>query len=99
MIRSHEYPIVGTWYWDIDHTERFEIVAKDDKSDNIEIQYYTGELEELDTETWFGMRVVSIAPPSQGPDAYDELTDVFAELEDQPYHPWEDPLAPFEDEK
>jgi len=81
MIRAHEYPIVGTWYWDIDHAERFEIVAQDDSTGNIDIQYFSGEIDEVDQEAWFSMRVVSIAPPQDWSGPFEIDKDGFSEFD------------------
>ncbi len=83
MIRAHEYPVVGTWYWDIDHLDRFEIVAQDEKSRSIEIQYFSGEIEEVDFETWFNLRVVSIAAPRDWSGPFEVDKEDFTELNDE----------------
>ena len=82
MMRAHEYPIVGAWYWDIDHAERFEIVARDDTNGNIDIQYFSGEIDEVDEETWFSMRVVSIAAPQDWSGPFEINKDEFSEFGD-----------------
>ena len=101
MIRAHEYPVIGVWYWDLEHTERFEVVAEDKKGGLIEIQYFNGEIEELDIDTWFTMRVVSTNAPIDCSGPYEIEKEEQNELNDEPIHPdhWSDPLAPFEDEK
>jgi hypothetical protein len=81
MLRTHELPVVGSWYWDVDHSLQFEIVASD--SDGaIEIQYFEGELEELDTETWFSMNVVSISAPNDWSGPYEIDKDEFTDFTD-----------------
>jgi len=87
MISPHEYPVVGVWYWDIDHGERFEVVAEDKKDDNIEIQYFEGEVTELDFETWFSMHIVSIAAPEDWSGPFEVDKDQFSELGDETIHP------------
>jgi len=95
MIRAHEYPIVGNWYLDLDHREQFEIVAKDEETDTIEIQSFSGEIEELDEDTWFSMHVVSIAPPKDWSGPYEVDKEEFSELGDEIIHPtrWSDPFT------
>ncbi len=85
MIHAHEYPVIGLWYWDIEHTEQFEIVAEDGES--IEIQYFSGEIEELDMGTWFSMRVVSIAAPKDWSGPFEVDKDAFSDLESEIKHP------------
>lgn len=55
-------PRIGDWYKN--HTgDAFEIVAQDDDDDTLELQYYDGTVEELDTETWKYMHPEPIEPP------------------------------------
>lgn len=90
MTQAHELPVLNAWYWDVDHKERFEIIALDD-DDSIEIQYFEGEIEEIDKETWFSMRLVPIAPPKDwsGPYEVDMDRDEFFEYKTEVHHPTE----------
>lgn len=97
MVRTHEYPVIGVWYWDIEHADQFEIVAEDKFDRCIEIQYFSGEIEEVDIDTWFEMRVVSIAAPKDWSGPYEIEKDDFSdleELEEEGKHPkdWSDPF-------
>lgn len=94
MIRSHEYPVVGSWYLDVDHNDQFEIVARDEADKTIEIQYFSGEIEEVDADTWFSMRLIAIAPPKDWSGPFEVEKDEFSELGDESKHPtdWSDPL-------
>lgn len=89
MLSKHEPPAIGSWYLDIDHTEQFEIVAADLKEGAIEIQYFGGEVEELDLETWYSMRVVSIAAPKDWSGPYEIDKELFTELKDESLHPYD----------
>ncbi len=88
MLKPHEYPVVGAWYLDLDQKAEFEIVATEDNEDLLEIQYFSGEIEELDIDTWFSMRVVAIAPPKDwsGPYEIDDKSE-FPNLEEDIIHP------------
>ncbi len=92
MIRVHEAPIVGSWYWDIEHSLQFEIVAsdvgtEDGHSGTIEIQYFDGEVEELDLDEWYNMQVVSISAPKDWTGPYEVDKDEFSDLtDDEPHH-------------
>lgn len=101
MRQPHEFPEIGTWYWDFECRERFEIVALDNGIKAIEIQYFSGEIAEVDEESWFAMRVVSIAPPKDWSGPFELDKDQFSELGDGIIHPnnGSDPLQPFEDAK
>ena len=63
-------PIIGQWYRDIQH-RLFEVVALDD--DAIEIQYFDGDVEELDMESWHQLVVASVAEPNDGSGPFDDL--------------------------
>ena len=101
MIRAHEYPTIGTWYVEIETNQRFEVVAKDEETNAIEIQYFSGEIEELDADTWFAMRLASIASPKDWSGPFEIDKEEFSELSDEAIHPlnWSDPFSSFEDEK
>jgi len=62
-VMNFEYaPKIGDWYKNT-IGDSFEVIAQDDDDDTLELQYYDGTLEELDTETWESMRPVPIEPP------------------------------------
>lgn len=88
MTHAHELPEIGTWYWDKERSERFEIVASD-KAGNIEIQYFDGEVAEIDQETWYAMQVVAIAPPKDWSGPYEMEKEDYQELKGRVQHPLE----------
>lgn len=101
MLRKHEAPVVGAWYWDVEQSLQFEIVAYDTDGDGkgsstIEIQYFDGEVEELDMDTWVSMNVVSISAPKDWTGPYEVEKDEFSDLTDgEVQHPasdWNNPL-------
>jgi len=55
-------PKIGDWYKNT-IGDAFEVIAQDDDDDTLELQYFDGTLEELDTETWESMRPEPIEPP------------------------------------
>lgn len=97
MTSTHESPKVGMWYLDRERSERFEIVATDDK-ENIELQYFDGEIEEIDLDTWYGMHIIAIAPPKDWSGPYELEKDDYQELKGEVQHPVEGhlPLDSFE---
>ena len=101
MIRAHESPIIGTWYADLDHAETFEIVAADEEVGNIEIQYFSGEIEELDMDTWYEMRVSAIAPPKDWSGPFEIEKEEFLDQTDETIHPtnWSGPFNDIETSK
>ena len=52
-MRHHEYPNIGYWYKNQEYNSIFEVVAYDEPDDFVEIQYFAGEIEEFDLETWY----------------------------------------------
>ena len=49
------YPAVNNWYRDLDSNKVFEIVALDEDDGTIEIQFFEGEIEEIDIDNWYEM--------------------------------------------
>lgn len=70
MTQSVAEPVIGQWYEDI-QKRRFEVVAVDE--DAIEIQYYDGDVEEVDLESWYLMNIVPAAEPNDATGPYDDL--------------------------
>ena len=52
-MRHYTHPDIGNWYKDREYNASFTVVATDDTEQNIEIQYFNGEIEEVDLETWY----------------------------------------------
>jgi hypothetical protein len=70
MMQSVTEPVIGEWYEDI-QKRRFEVVAVDE--DTVEIQYYDGDVEEVDMESWYLMNNVPAAEPNDASGPYDDL--------------------------
>ena len=66
-------PIVGNWYKNLETRTQFEVVAIDEQSQTVEIQYFEGEVEELDMEAWRELELDSIEPPEDWSGAFDDL--------------------------
>ncbi len=60
------YPSIGSWYQELATGQLFEVVAFDDKSNTIEIQYEDGDLAEYDMESWQHLDITMAAEPNQG---------------------------------
>lgn len=56
-------PMIGEWFMDQSSGQLFEIVALDDHSGTIEIQYVDGELSNFDLETWSTLLIEPAAAP------------------------------------
>lgn len=64
--------VIGAWYQE-SGGQSFEVVAVDTDTSTIEIQYYEGEVEELEFDTWRDMLLLAVAAPEDWTGAYDEL--------------------------
>lgn len=82
MIKSHVYPLIGNWYWDETLKKPFEIVAIDEASRCLELQYFTGEIEEINLDDWFAAPIVSIAIPQDWSGPYEMDKDQRSDLSD-----------------
>lgn len=62
-------PTLQKWYQDAHRNEIFKVIAKSLEDDFVEIQYFSGEIAELDFETWFSLHLNPVPPPedSSGP--------------------------------
>ena len=65
-------PVIGSWYKDGDG-EIFEIVAIDEEDNFIQIQYFGGEIDEIDFDAWESMEAKSVAEPEDWSGPYDDL--------------------------
>ena len=60
----------GQWYKRLDLDESFEVVAIDRDEKCIEIQYYSGEIEEIDEAIWELLEIAPVAPPDNWTGAF-----------------------------
>ncbi|MFZ5653219.1 MAG: DUF6763 family protein [Pseudomonadota bacterium] len=87
-------PVIGNWYQDAAEDRLFEVVAVDEDTGDIAIQYVDGDISEIDLETWRQMVLL----PAEPPDDIRELEDLAVEEDDENYREfgWEDPLSELE---
>lgn len=69
---SREFPQVGAWYRNVEEDTSFEVVAFDEDEELIEIQFDTGEVEELDLDSWHDLPVIGIDPPQDWEGPFDD---------------------------
>jgi len=74
-------PIIGNWYRNRRNNERFEVVALDEQNQGVEIQYFDGQVEELEMDVWIQLLLETIDQPEDASGALDGLED-----EDLSYH-------------
>jgi len=66
-------PIVGNWYKNVEEEKEFEVVAVDEDAQTVEIQYFEGEVEEIDLDSWYELALEPIEPPEDWSGAYDQM--------------------------
>ena len=66
-------PIIGNWYRNQETGNDFEVVALDEDAQTIEIQYFDGEVEELDLDAWYELAIEAIEAPEDWSGPFDEL--------------------------
>lgn len=65
-------PAVGQWYQNPDQS-KFEVIALDEDEGIIEIQYFDGELDEVEFDVWSQLGLEGISPPEDWTGAYDDF--------------------------
>ena len=65
-------PGVGNWYQDR-QGRRFEVVAFDEEAALVEVQYFDGDVSELDMEVWEETVVQAIEEPEDWTGPFDDL--------------------------
>jgi len=57
------HPVVGNWYKEsLDH-EPFEVVAVDEDTGTIEVQYFGGDVDEIEAEDWRELSLAEVEAP------------------------------------
>ncbi len=66
-------PMVNRWYRNLEQGYAFQVVARDEQQETVEIQYFDGDLEEIDLEAWNAMELESIEPPEDWTGSVDAI--------------------------
>jgi hypothetical protein len=64
---------IGQWYTCRDKGEIFQVVGYDPNSRTIETQAFDGDLDEVDLETWAGLRLEFAEPPEDWTGPVDDV--------------------------
>lgn len=56
-------PLISQWYHYPQKAQKFQVIAADDRTAKVEIQYFDGNLDEFDLTTWYTMEVERIEAP------------------------------------
>ncbi len=90
-------PTVGGWYKNMVTGETFEVVALADDGQNIEIQFFEGEVAELESEIWDELVLSPLPPPEDFSGPYDDLEPEDIESDGSANgHRWNNPLDQLE---
>lgn len=96
-MRHHEHPSIGSWYKDQEYNAVFEVVASDDNDYFVEIQYFAGEIEEIDIETWYELDLKPIPAPEDWSGPFEMAREDLG-YTDESFHPdeWDNPINEIE---
>jgi len=66
-------PIEGNWYHHLDKGQDFMVVDVNERESTVDIQYFDGDIEELEMEEWEDMDLEEIEPPEDWTGPLDDL--------------------------
>ena len=91
-------PIVDNWYYHLGKGQRFRVVAMDEESQTVEVQYFDGTLDEHELEIWYQLDIEPCEAPENwsGPQDIDNVDDLGTEITDTSPSDWDEPLNEFE---
>ncbi|CAL1241246.1 DUF6763 family protein [Candidatus Methylocalor cossyra] len=87
---SDAEPVVGMWYKHLDKGEQFEVTAVDEDAQLVEIQYYDGDIDEMDFDTWYQLPIEPVEAPEDPTASLDRVDqDDLDFSEPSPLEDWE----------
>ena len=88
-------PILENWYQHLDKGQKFRVVALNEDEGLVELQYFDGDLEEIDVDGWYQLEIEPIEPPENwsGPLDIAEIDDLGTEITDTTAEDWVAPLT------
>ena len=66
-------PIEGSWYNNLDNERDFMVVNVSETEGTVDIQYFDGDIDELEMEEWQEMDLEEIEPPEDWTGPLDDL--------------------------
>ena len=66
-------PIEGNWYQNLEKGMDFMVVDVNEREGTVDIQYFDGDIEELEMEEWEEMDLEEIEPPEDWTGPLDDL--------------------------
>lgn len=78
-------PIIGNWYENREKAQKFEVVALDEDNGLVDIQYFDGDLDEIDLDTWYELDIATTEAPDDWTGPVDDVPkDDLGLSEDEP---------------
>jgi len=95
---TNQPAVVGNWYQEALSDKLFEIVAVDEETDSIQVQFYDGEIEEFDQDTWESLILFTAAPPEDWRGPFEISSEDDSNFDDGIQYPenWSGPLSNME---
>ncbi|GAB4355249.1 MAG: DUF6763 family protein [Methylohalobius sp. ZOD2] len=66
-------PIEGHWYLDLDTEDKFEVLVLDEEAAVVEVQYFDGNVDQIDLEVWQEMNLETIEEPEDWTGPMDDV--------------------------
>ncbi|HET9823089.1 MAG TPA: DUF6763 family protein [Burkholderiaceae bacterium] len=66
-------PIVGNWYQHVEKGLDFEVVAVDEETASVEIQYVDGSLDDISLDDWYELDLEPAEPPEDWTGPLDDV--------------------------
>jgi len=64
---------VGQWYRHLDKGEAFQVTAIDARTKSVEVQYFDGDLDEIDEATWSALPLQAVEQPEDWTGPVDDV--------------------------
>jgi Family of unknown function (DUF6763) len=74
-MRDELDPIAGNWYRHLEKDQMFKVLGIDEDRDVIEIQYFDGDVEEIEGDAWSEMDLDAAEAPENESEGLDGETD------------------------
>ncbi len=90
MLTRHT-PEIGCWYENVEQGNLFKVVACDEESNFVAIQYFDGEIEELDTETFLKLPLRPSEQPEDWSGPFEVEDDILNDegTTSEPFETWQ----------
>jgi hypothetical protein len=95
------YPEIGAWYARSDKGGEFKVVALNEESQTVEVQYFDGDIEEFTLEEWWELELIRAVEPEDFAGPYDNLgaDDMGYSETGTDFMHWGSPLDAFQDDR